>query len=121
MNVIWPSDGTVMADTALFVAKGAPHPNAALVLANHLISAEYQSLMSAQNGTYAPLARPLFVYAKTESFARPEVEAFVRYALENADSIAEETQYVPLTDEQKQEALAALDEAHAGTAAETTS
>ncbi|HSL66283.1 MAG TPA: PstS family phosphate ABC transporter substrate-binding protein [Gaiellaceae bacterium] len=78
------------------------------------------SVENAQNGTYTPLARPLFLYAKTESFARPEVEAFVRYALENADSIAEETQYVPLTDEQKQEALAALEEAHAGIATETT-
>ncbi len=63
------------------------------------------SVENAQNGTYAPLARPLFVYAKTESFRRPEVEAFVRYLLENATEIAAEAQYVPLTDEQRQKAL----------------
>ena len=68
----------------------------------------------AQDGTYTPLSRPLFVYAKTESLARPEVEAFVQYMLDNADSIAEEVQFVPLTDEQKQEALSAFDEAKGG-------
>ena len=66
---------------------------------------------AAQDGTYAPLSRPLFVYAKTESFAQPEVEAFVQYLLDNADSIAEDVQFVPLTDEQKQEALSAFEEA----------
>ena len=69
---------------------------------------------AAQDGTYAPLSRPLFVYAKTEAFARPEVEAFVQYLLDNADSIAEEVQFVPLTDEQKQEALSAFDAAKGG-------
>jgi phosphate transport system substrate-binding protein len=63
------------------------------------------SVATAQDGSYTPLSRPLFVYAKTESFARPEVEAFVGYMLENAVEIAEETQYVPLTDEQRQKAL----------------
>ena len=36
------------------------------------------SVESAQDGTYKPLSRPLFVYAKQESFERPEVEAFVQ-------------------------------------------
>ena len=76
---------------------------------------------AAQDGTYAPLSRPLFVYAKTESFARPEVEAFVQYLLDNADSIAEEVQFVPLTDEQKQKALDAFDQAKGGTSASTGS
>ena len=35
------------------------------------------SVETAQDGTYTPLSRPLFVYVKTESFARPEVQAFV--------------------------------------------
>ncbi|HWN22230.1 MAG TPA: PstS family phosphate ABC transporter substrate-binding protein, partial [Gaiellaceae bacterium] len=58
------------------------------------------SVESAQDGTYTPLSRPLFVYAKNESFARPEVEAFVGYMLENETEIAEASQFVPLTDEQ---------------------
>jgi phosphate transport system substrate-binding protein len=72
------------------------------------------SAETAQDGTYTPLSRPLFVYAKSESLAKPEVEAFVQYLLDNADSIAEEVQFVALTDEQKQEALSAFDEAKGG-------
>lgn len=63
------------------------------------------SVETAQSGEYAPLSRPLFIYAKTESFARPEVEAFIRFALTNAQEIAEGALFVPLTDEQQQKAL----------------
>jgi phosphate transport system substrate-binding protein len=69
------------------------------------------SVETAQDGTYTPLSRPLFVYAKTESFQRPEVEAFVGYMLENAVEIAEETQFVPLTSAQQQQALSDFDSA----------
>ncbi len=62
------------------------------------------SVETAQDGSYTPLSRPLFIYAKTESFVRPEVEAFVEYALENHAEIAGASQYVPLTDEQAEEA-----------------
>jgi phosphate transport system substrate-binding protein len=72
------------------------------------------SAETAQDGSYTPLSRPLFVYVKTESLAKPEVEAFVQYMLDNADSIAEEVQFVALTDEQKQDALSAFDEAKSG-------
>ena len=58
------------------------------------------SVETAQNGTYKPLSRPLFVYAKRESLARPEVEAFVRYLLDNEKEIAEAARFVPLTQEQ---------------------
>ncbi len=44
---------------------------------------------SAQAGDYTPLARPLFVYAKTEALERQEVEDFLRYMLENEATIAE--------------------------------
>ena len=69
------------------------------------------SIENAQNGTYTPLSRPLFIYAKNESFARPEVEAFVGYALDNETEIAEASQYVPLTDEQLETAQADFDAA----------
>ncbi|HXH87275.1 MAG TPA: PstS family phosphate ABC transporter substrate-binding protein [Gaiellaceae bacterium] len=58
------------------------------------------SVETAQDGTYKPLSRPLFIYAKKDSFARPEVEAFVQYILDNETQIAESSQYVPLTEEQ---------------------
>jgi phosphate transport system substrate-binding protein len=62
------------------------------------------SVETAQDGSYKPLARPLFVYAKTESFQKPEVQAFIQYTLDNAIEIAEEADFVPLTGEQVQEA-----------------
>ncbi len=67
------------------------------------------SVESAQNGTYKPLARPLFIYVKTESLAQPEVEAFMRYILDNGIEVAEASQYVPLTDEQLTKAQADLE------------
>jgi phosphate transport system substrate-binding protein len=69
------------------------------------------SVESAQDGTYTPLSRPLFIYVKNESLQRPEVEAFVRYVLENSQSIAEAAQFVPLNDEQAQESMAAFEAA----------
>jgi len=42
-----------------------------------------------------PLSRPLFIYVKTDALARPEVQAFVQYYLENATSLAESQQFVP--------------------------
>jgi phosphate transport system substrate-binding protein len=66
---------------------------------------------NAQNGTYKPLSRPLYIYAKRESFGRPEVEAFVRYMIDNETEIAEAAKYVPLTDEQIAQAEADLEAA----------
>jgi phosphate transport system substrate-binding protein len=71
------------------------------------------SVENAQNGTYAPLSRPLFVYAKKQSLQQPEVEAFVQYILDNATAIAESSQFVPLTEEQVEKAKAAFEEAKA--------
>jgi phosphate transport system substrate-binding protein len=66
-----------------------------------------------QNGTYKPLARPLYIYAKSSSLERPEVQAFMRYIIENGTAIADAAKFVPLTPEQKQKAQRELDEATA--------
>jgi phosphate transport system substrate-binding protein len=58
------------------------------------------SVETAQDGEYKPLSRPLFVYVKKESLARPEVAAFVKYVLDNETEIAKASQFVPLTTEQ---------------------
>lgn len=55
---------------------------------------------AAQDGTYTPLARPLFVYVKKESLAKPEVAGLVQYLLDRNAEIAETALYIPLTDEQ---------------------
>jgi phosphate transport system substrate-binding protein len=69
------------------------------------------SVETAQDGTYTPLSRPLFVYAKTESLGRPEVEAFIRFMIDNETEIAEASQFVPLTDEQLDKSKADLEAA----------
>ena len=72
------------------------------------------SVESAQAGDYAPLARPLFVYAKSSALERPEVEDFMRFMLENETSIAEAAQFVPLNETQVEDNLAKLDAATGG-------
>ncbi len=69
------------------------------------------SVETAQDGTYEPLARPLFIYVKTESLAREEIAAFLRFMLANQQEIAEAARFVPLTDEQAAKSLDALERA----------
>ena len=59
------------------------------------------SVETAQDGSYTPLARPLFIYLSDKAAERPEVTDFVNFYIENIDDIVTEARYVPLTDEQK--------------------
>jgi phosphate transport system substrate-binding protein len=63
---------------------------------------------TAQSGEYVPLSRPLFMYVKSDALARPEVKSFLGYVLDNEREIAQQAQFVPLTDEQLQQAKDAL-------------
>jgi phosphate transport system substrate-binding protein len=55
---------------------------------------------SVMNGTYQPLARPLFIYVNATSAAfKPEVKAFVNFYLANAPKLVKEVKYVPLPNE----------------------
>jgi phosphate transport system substrate-binding protein len=49
-----------------------------------------------RNGTYQPLARPLFIYVSEKSLARPEVQRFVDFYIANVGKLAEEVGYVEL-------------------------
>ena len=48
-----------------------------------------------QSGEYKPLSRPLFMYPSDQALEKPEVQAFMDFVLENADSIAETALIVP--------------------------
>ena len=48
------------------------------------------------DGTYQPLARPIFIYINAKSLAKPEVREFAEYYMKNAAKIAKEVKYVPL-------------------------
>jgi phosphate transport system substrate-binding protein len=58
------------------------------------------STKTVQDKSYKPLSRPLFIYPNAKALARPEVEAFIEFYAENANEVAEQALYVPLTDEQ---------------------
>ena len=55
------------------------------------------SIATVQAGTYKPLSRPLFVYAKRTSFHRGVVRAFIKYMILNERTLARVSRYVPLT------------------------
>jgi phosphate transport system substrate-binding protein len=52
---------------------------------------------SVRNGTYQPLARPLFIYVNKEASARPEINSFVKFYLQNAETLVKDSKYVPLS------------------------
>ena len=55
------------------------------------------SAESVEAGLYLPLARPIFIYVRADTLdERPEVEAFVKFYLEQAPSLVTEVGYVPL-------------------------
>jgi phosphate transport system substrate-binding protein len=54
------------------------------------------SLETVMDGTYQPLARPIFIYVSEKSLAKPEVKEFVEYYLKNATTLTKEVGYVPL-------------------------
>jgi len=67
------------------------------------------SVETAQDGSYAPLSRPLFMYPSEAALKKPEVKAFIAYYLENVNSLAESLGFVPLTEEQLEESEAAAE------------
>ncbi len=62
------------------------------------------SAETVQDGSYTPLARPLFIYVNDASYTnKPQVAGFVNFYAERVDMIAEAAQYVPLNEEQSSE------------------
>ncbi|MEY4640621.1 MAG: hypothetical protein RLZZ227_615 [Pseudomonadota bacterium] len=60
------------------------------------------------DGTYAPLSRPIFIYLSKTGVAKPQVRAFVEFYLEIAPQIVSEVGYIPLPDAEYQKAVSAL-------------
>lgn len=58
------------------------------------------SAETAQDGSYTPLARPLFIYTNNAKYTEnAATKAFVDFYVENLDTIAEETGFIPLSEE----------------------
>ncbi len=54
------------------------------------------SLETVMDGTYQPLARPIFIYVSNKAMARPEVKEFVEFYLTHGAKLSKEVGYVPL-------------------------
>ena len=59
------------------------------------------SVEAAQDGSYSPLARPLFIYVSNKAYAeKPQVAEFVDFYVREVNTIAEVAQFIPLNEEQ---------------------
>lgn len=54
------------------------------------------SAAAIRDGTYQPLSRPLFIYARLDALERPEVREFAAFYLERVPELAAEVGYVAL-------------------------
>ena len=63
------------------------------------------TMTTINNGSYAPLSRPIFIYVNLKSAKKPEVREFVRYYLKHAKELVAEVGYVPLPDQDYQKYL----------------
>ncbi|MCX7921419.1 MAG: PstS family phosphate ABC transporter substrate-binding protein [Clostridia bacterium] len=48
--------------------------------------------------SYKPLSRPLYIYVNKAKLEQEHVKTFVKFYLENADTLVKDVKYVPLTD-----------------------
>jgi phosphate transport system substrate-binding protein len=62
------------------------------------------------DGSYAPLSRPIFTYVNVKSFQeKPEVQNYAYFMIENAGEMALEVGYINLPEEMYEESKAKLD------------
>lgn len=70
---------------------------AAAIVAKDAKAAVLPSVKAVMDASYKPLARPLFIYVNAKAAERPEVHAFVDYYLNNAEAVAKQVKYIPLS------------------------
>lgn len=74
------------------------------------------SLENVMNGSYEPLARPIFIYINAKAAERPEVKEFVEFYLKEGAALVKEVKYVPLATEEYKHALDNFGKRKTGTA-----
>ncbi len=57
------------------------------------------TMTTINNGSYAPLSRPIFIYVNLQSAKKPEVRKFIHFYLQHAKELVKEVGYVPLLDQ----------------------
>ncbi len=71
--------------------------------------------------SYAPLSRPLFIYVKNSAARRPEVSQFLKYYLENVNTLAVKAEYDAPTADEKAANLESLSKLLSGGGSEAKS
>ena len=66
-------------------------------------------------GTYRPLSRPIFIYAKVKALERAEVRDFVDFYLTKGAALVREVGYIPMTDRELELARARFTTRKTGT------
>tara|TARA_B110000858_G_scaffold198281_1_gene263702 strand:+ start:6398 stop:7420 length:1023 start_codon:yes stop_codon:yes gene_type:complete len=74
------------------------------------------SEVTINNGEYAPLSRPIFIYVRESALQRPEVRAFVDFYIDNAGLLASEVGYIALPDMAYERAKSRIAQRDTGTA-----
>lgn len=69
---------------------------AAPILNKGAAKAVLPSVETVMDGSYQPLARPIFIYVSDKAIGRPEVREFIEYYLTHATTLVKEVGYVPL-------------------------
>jgi phosphate transport system substrate-binding protein len=69
------------------------------------------SVETIETGAYAPLSRPLFVYVSDRGLAKPQVERFVEFFLQEGPELVRAVGYIPLQPEQYDDELAKISDA----------
>ena len=54
------------------------------------------SAKTVEDGSYQPLARPIFIYVSKKAATKPEVKEYVEFYLKQAAPLVKQVQYVPL-------------------------
>ncbi len=49
-----------------------------------------------EDGSYQPLARPIFIYVNAKSLEKPEVKEFIEFYMKHGAALTKEVKYVPL-------------------------
>ena len=62
------------------------------------------SVETAQDGSYTPLSRPLYIYPSAEALKDETTKAFLEFYVDNVNDVAEQVGFVPLTSEQQSKA-----------------
>lgn len=62
------------------------------------------SAQAAQDGSYTPLSRPLFIYVSKQAYpGKPQVKAFVDWYAQNDRAVSEAAKFIPLNEQQRKD------------------